>query len=322
MRRIALAIAGLVLLLPAGGALLQGAASALDRSRLPPPGEIVTAGGAGLHVYCSGPPEAPPVFLETGMGVVSDAWVRVQDDLSEDHRVCRYDRAGTGHSARFDGPKDAGATADRLAALAQAVGVERPMVLVGHSYGGLVARVFAHRYPERVAGLVLVDSSHEEMGERLPPAGRDMVDDILSAFGKLSIANRFGVLRITGAPGLWMAGLEDAARDRAAAVYASVAHMAAAAEEAAAWRDGASTGLARDIETLGNLPMRVLVADEYPDGLVESWIALQRDLAGLSAQSRLTVVSGADHYGLVQNPEHAARVAGEIRALWQSVGPE
>jgi pimeloyl-ACP methyl ester carboxylesterase len=181
MRRSAIAIVSLVLLLPAGGALLQGGASTLDGMRLAPPGEIVTVGGAGLHVFCSGPTDAPPVFLENGMGVVSDAWVRVQHDLSEDHRVCRYDRAGTGHSARFDGPKDASAAVDRLLALTEEVGMDRPMILVGHSYGGLVARVFAHRHPERVAGLVLVDSAHEEMGERLPPAGRDMVDDILSA---------------------------------------------------------------------------------------------------------------------------------------------
>ncbi len=315
MRRVAVVILGLLLLVPAGGALFQIAAATHDSMTMRPPGTIVDIGGAGLHVYCSGPEDAPPVFLESGMGVVSDAWSRVHQDLAQDHRVCRYDRAGTGHSDPFDGAKDAGAAADRLVALADSVGIDGPMVIAGHSYGGLVARVFTHRYPERVAALVLVDSAHEEMGERLPPLGREMVEDILGAFDTLRLMNRFGVLRIVGAPAPWMDGLDNEARAHAAAVYASVSHMRAVAEEAAAWRDGTSTELAQAIDSLGNLPMTVLVAGDYPDGLVEPWRALQQDLAGLSARSRLVLVSEADHFGLAQRAEHARRVAAEIRAL-------
>lgn len=315
LRRVAFGFLVLLLFVPVGGLLFQAISTALERAAVVPPGQIVTVDGARLHVYCSGSEAAPPVFLETGMGVVSDAWFRVQEDLAQDHRVCRYDRAGTGHSEPFDGAKDAGAAADRLAELAQIVGIDRPILIAGHSYGGLIARIFAHRYPERTAGLVLVDSAHEEMGERLPPLGREMVGDILGAFGTLQLMNRFGVLRIVGAPAPWMDSLEGDARCRAAAVYASVAHMRAAAEEAAAWQDGTSTGLAQGIESLGNLPVAVLVADDYPHGLAEPWLALQQELAGLSATSRLVVVAGADHFGLVQRPEHAGRVAAEIRAL-------
>ena len=319
MQRAVFSLLGLVLLLPAGGALVQGVASALDRMRLVPPGEFVAAGGARLHVFCSGPMDAPPVFLETGMGIVSDAWTHVQKDLSDDHRVCRYDRAGTGHSEPLDGPKDAGTTADRLAALADAVGIRGPMILVGHSYGGLVARVFADRFAHRVAGLVLVDSAHQEMGNRLPLAGQEMVDDILSALEILSVVNHFGVMRIVGAPAPWMDGLEGAARDHAAATYASASHMKAAAEEVAAWRDGTSTDLAQSIGSLGSLPMIVLVADEYPHGLTTHWIALQHELARLSDRGQVIVVSGADHYGLVQRPEYARQVATEIRSLALSI---
>jgi pimeloyl-ACP methyl ester carboxylesterase len=305
----------LLLFLPVGGLFVQAVATALDRATLEPPGDFVTVGDARLHVHCSGPHTAPPVFLETGMGVVSDAWSRVQEGLSQDHRVCRYDRAGTGHSEPFDGAKDAGAAADRLAELAETMGIDRPMVIAGHSYGGLIARFFAHRYPERTAGLVLVDSAHEEMGERLPPLGREMVEDILSAFDTLRLMNRFGVLRIVGAPAPWMDGLDGEARRRAAAVYASVGHMRASAEEAAAWRDGTSTDLARAIESLGRLPMTVVVAGDYPDGLAEPWLALQREFVELSSRSRVVVVPGADHFGLVQLPEYAEQVAAEIRAV-------
>lgn len=77
--------------------------------------------------------------------------------------------------------------------------------------------------------------------------------------------------------------------------------------------------MAHAIGSLGSLPMTVLVADKYPDGLVKPWIALQRELAGLTDQSRVVVVSGADHCGLVQRPEYARQVADEIRALARSI---
>lgn len=101
----------MVLIVPASGAFLQGVASTHDRIRLTPPGAIANVAGARLHAFCSGPINAPPVFLEAGMGIVSDAWTRIEDNLSSDHRVCRYDRAGTGHSDPFDGAEDARATA-------------------------------------------------------------------------------------------------------------------------------------------------------------------------------------------------------------------
>src|SRR6056297_2226831 len=102
MQRTAFIVFAILLILPVSGALLQGVASALDRMKIEPPDEFITVSGTRLHVFCSGPMDAPPVFLETGMGVVSDAWARVQENLALDHRVCRYDRAGTGHSDRFD----------------------------------------------------------------------------------------------------------------------------------------------------------------------------------------------------------------------------
>ena len=314
-RRVAVVILGLLVLVSVGGALPQVVAAAYDRMTVRPPGNIINIAGAGLHVYCSGPDDASPVFLVTGMGVVSDSWTRVHEDLAQDHRVCRYDRAGTGHSDPFEGAKDAGAAADRLAVLSEAIGIEGPMVVAGHSYGGLVARVFAHRYPERVAGLVLVDSAHEEMEERLPPRGRAMVDDILNSFGILGLANRFGILRVVGVPSPLLDGLDGEARRRAAAVYSSVPHMRAAAEEAAAWRDGTSTQLGQAIDSFGEMPMTVLVADDYPDDLVPHWLALHRDLARLSSGGRILVISGSDHFGLIQRPEYATQVAAEIRAL-------
>lgn len=174
-----------------------------DAARIDPPGEQISIGGAVLQAYCSCPDGAPMIILENGMGVVSDAWARVQVHLDDSYRVCRYDRAGTGHSAAFEGPKDAGASADRLAVVIKTLDLDEPMIVAGHSYGGLIARVFADRHREKTAGVVLVDSSHEVMGEWLPPEGQALIDDILRAFSMLKTANRFCGLRLVGPPAPW-----------------------------------------------------------------------------------------------------------------------
>jgi len=322
MRRLVVIIAALIILTPVSGVLLQSFSTSRDQARLEPLGERIEVGGAQLQVFCQGDPGARMLLLENGMGVVSDAWTRLQEMLATSYRVCSYDRAGTGHSAHFDGAQDAAASADRLSGLVEALEADGPVIIVGHSFGGLVARVFADRYPHLTAGLVLVDSAHEDMGERLPPEGRALVDDILNAFGVLRTANRFGVLRVTGPPAPWMNGLEGPAHERARAVYSSVAHMRGAAAEAQSWRDGRSTTAARDIETLTDTPMLILVADDYPHGLAEPWLELQRELAALSNRSRLRVVAGADHFGLIQEAEHARSVYREIDTFVQWLGTD
>jgi pimeloyl-ACP methyl ester carboxylesterase len=149
--------------LAGAGSMYQLIAGGMEAMQLKPPGEMVRAGDRTLHVTCMGEGAGPLIVLENGLGVPSEGWTWVQAHLAARHRVCAYDRAGTGWSTATRGPRDAGAAADDLAALLDALNVTEPIVLAGHSYGGLIARVFAHRYPGKVAGIVLVDSSHEDM---------------------------------------------------------------------------------------------------------------------------------------------------------------
>jgi pimeloyl-ACP methyl ester carboxylesterase len=321
LRRSLAILAGVIVALPLLAALGQMAAAAWDRARFDPPGAMIAVGEETLHVHCRGPSAAPVVMLSNGMGVVAEAWAHVQEALVQDHRVCAYDRAGTGWSAPATGAQDAGAAADRLAGLVDALDIAGPVVVAGHSYGGLVARVFADRHPDRVAGLVLVDSSHQDMQTRLPPEGQAIIEQILSSFATLERANRFAALRLVGAPEPWMAGLPEAQQARARALYATVAHMRGAAAEAAAWQEGPTLAQARAIEGFGDLPLSVLVADAYPDHVAAAWLALQRELAALSMEGRFVVVEGADHFGLVQRPDHAARIAAEIRRVAAGVAP-
>lgn len=104
----------------------------------------------------------PTVIFEAGLGDFSRTWHAIQAEVAKITRTISYDRAGRGQS-QFAGENRTGedCLADLLALLG-ALEVKEPVVFVGHSFGGFIARLFAHRYPEKVAGIVLVDSSQED----------------------------------------------------------------------------------------------------------------------------------------------------------------
>lgn len=120
-------------------------------------------GGYELAWRCEGTGE-PTVVLEAGLGGSgADAFYDIFDDVAEISRVCTYDRAGTGVSG--DRPEGthvtAGLMAEELHALLDEIGVGRPVVLLGHSYGGMPVRAFEGEYPGEVAGMILLDVSSE-----------------------------------------------------------------------------------------------------------------------------------------------------------------
>src|SRR5215210_8856488 len=161
MRRIGKALLWLVVVLLALavlGAIYQAIATELAERAYPPPGEMVGVGGYRLHINCVGQ-GSPTVLLDSGMGMFSAQWVRVQREVSGTTRVCAYDRAGMGWSEMGPDPRDAKQVSSELHALLGGAGIEGPYVLVGHSFGGLYMQTYAARYPDEVAGVTLVDSS-------------------------------------------------------------------------------------------------------------------------------------------------------------------
>jgi len=111
----------------------------------------------------------PTLIFESGYGVTLDNWNSIKDEVSKFSRMFIYDRAGIGKSEMDDRPRHSKQSVDNLRILLKKAGVKPPYVLVGHSIGGLNVRLFASKYPEEVAGVVLLDSSHEDQNIILPP---------------------------------------------------------------------------------------------------------------------------------------------------------
>lgn len=129
---------------------------------------LVDVGGREFYLSSLGT-ESPTVLLESGANDSAAPWFAVENAVASFTRVCSYDRANSVASASDPAPvprTGEDVVAD-LHALLGAADVHAPYVLVGHSIGGIFVRLYASTYPDEVAGLVLVDSSHEEQNERL-----------------------------------------------------------------------------------------------------------------------------------------------------------
>ena len=139
-----------------------------DDAAAPSPQPTLSSGRADIGGYelayeCLGEGE-PTVILEAGLGAAgTNEFIGFIDRVAETARVCTYDRAGTGTSDRRPAGEHVTAAlmADELHRLLDVLEISTPVVLVGHSYGGMPVRAFEGTYPNDVAGMVLIDVSSE-----------------------------------------------------------------------------------------------------------------------------------------------------------------
>ena len=294
-----MALLGLVvalLVLAVAGAIYQAIATELAERAYPPPGEMVGVGGYRLHINCVGQ-GSPTVVLDAGSGGFSAQWVRVQREVSDTTRVCAYDRAGMGWSEMGPEPRDAEQISSELHTLLKGAGIgQGPFVLVGHSFGGLYTRTYAARYPDEVAGVVLVDSSSpKQVSHR--PVTRDSNEPQKQTFAVVprlarlgvSLLARLGVVRLLSKLDPASPELPQQQRAQIDALTPSTRQVVTTALEFLAPTQ------TRRLGSLGNKPLAVVTAGASEP----SWLELQDDLATLSSNSMHRVVEGATHTSLL-----------------------
>jgi len=299
------------------GVLYQAVAMGNDRTHYAPPGELVDVGGYRLHVHCIGT-GSPTVILEAGLGDNWLTWSLVQEEIGSFTRVCAYDRAGLGWSDSGRGPLQSSQVAESLHTLLDNAGIQGPYVLVGHSVGGIHVRSFAHQYPDDVAGMVLVDSSHENQMLRFPAEIVQFENENLSGLTRSLTLCRylapFGVVRILGLTA-------EIAKDKPftpeqrqmlVATLNRTNYCQAVRDELemAMQMEGSQTHPPYD---LGDIPLVVLTVpsnsgernpEDLPSGITvemgrqadKIFMEMQQELAELSSNGTLVIVEDGGHY--------------------------
>jgi pimeloyl-ACP methyl ester carboxylesterase len=153
-----------------------------------------------LHYISSGS-GSPVVVLDSGLGGDISQWRLVHPEVAKFTRVISYDRAGLGWSDR--GPRDRTSKqiVKELHTMLKQAEVPGPYVLVGSSFGGYNVQLFAHEYPDQVAGLVLVDSPIDLTHEEIPESYRRFSENT-ARYAKWAFLVRFGIVHLVAAKAL------------------------------------------------------------------------------------------------------------------------
>lgn len=304
-----IALVALVLL----GVGYQTLATEIDKRNYSPRGQLYTVNGHQMHMICMGE-GSPTVILQAGATAESLWWYQVQNQLAEHTQVCAYDRPGMGWSELVGGSRDPLTVNGELHTLLEQADVSAPYVVVGHSFGSILTRIFAAQYPEEVVGAVLVDSqlvtpkhfaSQSEVDQN--KSYWDVVQVISSVITRIGLTRlaAVGQFQAWGYPpdlALEMAGLQ--ARNQVIdAYYAENGPAFPALQEASA-----------TAENLGDLPLAVLWASATNDNnhLNPSLWPFADELSTYSSNSITRIIEGADHGSILGNEGYAQQVSAAV----------
>ncbi len=256
---------------------------------------MIDIGGYRLHLLCNRT-GSPTVLFEAGIGDDSLTWARVQPAIAKTARACSYDRAGYGWSDPSPKPRDAKTIAQELHTLLISAGVGGPLVLVGHSLGGMLVREYAGLYRSDVAGMVLVDSTSPNQFRRMVRTGHAN-DEFIRKQGYFQDTMIFGWPRLSGWCDHWPIAERDVRRATECRVRPWITHVD---EYKALDQDSIEVLQAG---TFGDMPLIVLTEGAATiNDPPNSFSAMQKELVGLSTRGSQVFVPGG-HMIQVEHPE-------------------
>ena len=261
------------------------------------PGQLFQVGDHQLHMHCTGS-GSPTVVLEAGLGESSYSMAGwIAPAVAQVTRVCVYDRAGYGWSEAAVGPRDGIAVTTDLHTLLSQAKEKGPYVIAGHSTGGAYVRVFAARYPEEVAGMVLLDAQPNEALTRLPDypafyAVFSPVTKLLPYLAQVGLTRLFAFASQTELP---------ATENEGAIAAGMTVHQYRAQRDEFAGIPAALTQ-AQALQSLGNKPLIVVTA---PIDAQKGWLVLQAEMTKLSTNRVQRVIPNATHTSLIENKADA-----------------
>ena len=286
--------------------------------KYPAPGQLINVGGFRMHIHCTGE-GSPTVILAAGLDDFSIFWSQVQPEIAKITRVCSYDRAGLGWSEASPSLRTSGNMVEELHALLTNAKVEGPYVMVGHSFGGALTRLYAHQYPGEVAAMILVDAAPDELFIRITNWD-DAIKGKLGLYRTLMPLSTLGLLAFTP-QSIPNRGLpeDELAQYRAIAVSSDYFKTGIAENEA--FQNNLTEVRNANI-SLHDVPL-VVISRGYWDALPgfseaenqqawQTWQEMQAELLSLSYNSRQAIATESEHHIQLQQPEPVINAILEI----------
>ncbi|WP_316504663.1 alpha/beta hydrolase [Nitrosopumilus sp.] len=296
-----------------------------------PPGKMYSVNGGEIHMHCTGPEndEKPTIIIISGAGTPSFLYSYLQEKLSETVRTCSYDTAGIAWSKANDIPYTAKNMSSELHQLLKTAQIDGPIILAGHSMGGIVSLIYSAEYEEQVAGIVFIDSSHYNQVDYFGKEFRDTLEkqdeEELTSLWWMEFSSKLGITKMMNNFDTSMSEIEREeykmmeSFDKWNPPYSTMRSMIS--------NFNLSFEQGKDVHyDRGNLPIIAIsasgiVSDDHlsseiggvsEEELSKGFIELHKDLAELSTNGRHVIVEETDHFSMVFNDETAEHILSLI----------
>lgn len=299
--------------------------------QIEPPGKMYSVNDVGeIHMHCTGPEDnngKPTIIIISGGTTPSFAYFDLQEKLSETVRTCTYDTAGIGWSPANDIPHTTKNLSNELHLLLQSAKIDGPIILAGHSLGGITSLIYSAEHKEQVAGIAFIDSSHynqfDYFGKEYRDATFDQIEGPLSYVWLIELRSNLGVSKLISIFDTSMSEEHVEEHNMLESIHKQNSPYSTMKSMASNFKLSFEQGKEAHYDR-GDLPIVVLTAgnpvvsnsqeiggvsaEEFRKG----FDILQKDLAGLSSNSKHVFVNGTNHGSIIDNDETAEHILSLI----------